>query len=238
MKEAPKTKESQPGKRTIQLGQIFRPFDPTESLFERFRDHHPNFDTRRFLFILDLGTLKLPLEAKLETHAESRLEVISPFDPKLGYQITSEDFNLETRKTKVKKVHREWDRQGKDELDFLKVPLRLSIKTEQEFKFSPKEQDLLTREIPDFSRGIRVLAQFGQGGSFASKPSWAEKLTQAGFLEFDSFYPIDTGVLPQDHERFSVINQGFKICLPDDPEKLREIQLRFVILPQQMTDRC
>lgn len=223
-----------PVRRITYLDQPFFPFNPEENLVKR-QKHYP-FDiiTTNIDLVLS-SSMKFPIDIQLALdRADSRISIITPFNPGLGYTIDSEDLKIETRKAKVKRISREQLMKGEEELDFAKAPFRLSVETEPGFTLKRTHSIPLAQETVDFLAKIRLLVRLGEGGSFEARV-W-EPVVSSGALWFREFYPQDAPPLPAENERFSAINEGFSLYLPDDPGKLRQIQMRFGFIPEQMQD--
>ena len=210
------TKDLEPKQeRIISLNQEFHPFDPTYTEEKKiYRNSPPRILTN---IILDLGAFKLSL--KIDADPEDDLpktNTITPFNPDDGYMITNEDFDLEKRKQK--KVPLIDPVTGFAEvIDFLKNPFCLNIDTpgydlERSGSVSPELLSILER--------LKVQVSVGQG-NFESRYFVHE------LLFFDNFYPHDTGPLPEDMD--SGLEEGFNLALPNDPEKLATIRMKFVL---------
>lgn len=223
-----------PVRRIIYLDQLFSPFNPGENLVKR-QKHYP-FDIITTNIDLVLGSsLKFPIDIQLALDlADSRISVITPFNPELGYIVDSEDLEIEARKAKVKRITREWVMKGKEEVDFAKAPFRLSVETESNFTLKGTHAIPLAQETVDLLAKISLLVQLEEGGSFEAR-AW-EPVLSSGSLWFKEFYPQDGPPLPVENERFSDINEGFSLYLPDDPEKLKQVRMQFVLVEEQPQD--
>ena len=222
-----------PVRRIIYLDQPFFPFNPEESLVKRKKDYPVDIITSNIDLVLN-PVLKFPIDIQLASGADSRISIITPFDPELGYIVDSEDFEIKTRKAKVERITKEWLMKGEEELNFAKAPLRLSVETERSFTLKGKFPIPLSKETIDLLGKIRLNVQFGAKGSFEAR-AWRHVLS-SGALWFKEFYPQDALPLPEENARFSELNEGFNLYLPNDPEKLENIRMLFALAPEEVQE--
>lgn len=221
----------------INLNQEFLLFDPNSTL--------GSTDYRLVSsIILDTGSLPgIPIHVNAKRNHEYKFRIITPFDPEEGYQITQEDLTPETRVEKWKRVVQST---LVSSVDMEKAPLGLHVAAEDiselnklglcitypdpdnpdvsHFKFKPEVEALLKR--------LRLLLFF-PNSTFEAKP--VQLLGDLGDeLAFWDFYPLDAGPLPK--PPYLVVNQhtpeGYHLQLPSDPEKLRQIRARFILVDQ------
>ena len=219
MDNSKEIKELQPKpERVITLGEEFHPFDPAENQIEKgeaFRDVN-QLSSRIILFA---GTnLKFPLRIIAFPGISPKTHAITPFDPEVGYQITYEDLNWQSRIKKLERLSRE--KLG-EFIEFSKAPLYLKV-TDFPFKWTssvPEERAILD--------SLRLFVWFPKG-SFEGKPH----TTNVPDSSFAMFYPQDTGPLPM--EDISIhLKAGFYLFLPSDPEKLSQIRAMFVLVEEE-----
>lgn len=229
---------------TIFLDRSFLPFDPRFVVWSE-----DGFETN---LILSTKTLPpFPLQARalllhspklasvIEPPKSTSLSGITPFDPEVGYQITKEDTNPQARKEKVKLLRQQG---GKDISD--KVQLWLSFFTSAE---ELEKAGIVTRLMRDWDReqvpyfvaknsdyynflkSLRLNLSFPTGVVCESRPEAFGAKNEIIHIEFMNFYPLDTGPLPSLGIFEGVmppVFEGFEVLLPNDLEKLKQIEAR------------
>ena len=216
--------------RVISLGQDFYPFDPEYTNQWISPMEVKVYDSSISLNLTD--TLRIPLIIEANSSKTPKGNCITPFDPDIGYRIDSEDLELDSRLRKTERLKDELDKI----IDFSKAPVYLGIQAddttlnelglneeaEVRYKFSEDMLTLLTR--------LRVLVFFPTGLYMASP--WKTTLG-FGELDFNYFYPADTGPLPIESDDDLGLDEGFSLFLPSDPGKLAQIRARFVLAEEQ-----
>lgn len=226
MSEAAGKKEpQQPERRIIELGQKFHPFDPAES----------KVDTRRFymgmnaydnLITLDIEdeNLKINLNIYASPNRSLTVNTITPFDPNDGYKVEKEDLSFDTRVKKLRQM------ESKD-VDFQKSPLVFSIR--ENFASSLRNEEAgFRKETLNVLGRLRVQVRLERGSFEAG--IWKTSLESVLGLWFKDFYPQDTGPLASDDSFY--MQEGLLLHLTNDPEKLKQVEVRFVLVPENQED--
>lgn len=233
MNNIAETKENQPKPiREIQIGQDFHPFDPAYTTQNISGLGHKQSKSSIVLNIE--SNLKIPININTYASRTQKGHAITPFDPALGYQIDSEDLELERRLAKTKRLEDEL----RQNIDFAKAPLHISVWSDGDLLHElglNKKHKLsgyqFSQEMSDLLRRLRLLVYFPKS-KFEAKP-WETSLDLGG-IYFREFYPIDSGPLPTSKTyRGSGPQEGFSLFLPSDPEKLAQIRARFVMVEEQ-----
>ncbi len=232
----------------------FHSFDPRE-MPHLMRIKHGGLNTE---IEVDTGILdlpKIPISISALDNNSHIKDLLSPFSPKDGYQIDADDLKLETR------VKKDKDPKYSGYIDRSKIPLVLSIRsgtTQLEKAGLAKKQGLGTTINPEFLPLIRRLRvqvffpssppdvapddpNFHSASSYEARPRPLFLNSTMPDINFLDFYPLETGPLPTtdpDDENLlkSHLDQGFGLQLPLDLEKLKQIEIKFIILPEQKTD--
>jgi len=233
MDNIPEREQPKP-ERTVKLGEEFQLFDPKHVHIRNY-DRFSLFDYKFLLnieddFQLPFGVYAADIEEGIENKKGDYLLPFGPRDD--GYHIDPEDFNIETRREKLKRLQEELQKP----LDLTKNPLWLLIDTNEEeltklglnkykgdnYEFPYKMLDLLKR--------LRITLKT-PGGSFEAMPLPDYK--RSGEVIFASFYPADFGPLAANRENFSEPGEGLNLGLPSDLEKLAQIRARFVLAEEE-----
>lgn len=216
-----------PGPRIISLGEKFRPFDPTDI------DNSP-FDNGiiRPTVVLSIENKdKISFTIQASSSHTQKMRAITPFNPELGYQIDSQDMELETRMAKIKNLREDLERQ----IEFEKAPFFLSIVGRiQEINAGQADEENInsefSTELLETIRRLRILVSFPQG-RYEARP-W-ELTLKINCIWFHDFYPVDAGHLPTSAtHRLGLEDEGFALFLPNDPEELSQIKVMFVLAPE------
>lgn len=196
---------------------------------------------------------ELPIGISTDWSRARNIDVITPFNPNEGYQITNEDFELNRRREKLKHL-------TKSPLNENIAPFYLDVRSyisprgklssllqEPENPFNnsidPKIFPFLRRLraqvfFPSSDKGIPMGdPNYHPASSFESKPSLLYLKT--GTIKWEHFYPLDTGPLATndpEEESVSATPAGLSLYLPRDSAKLMQIEMRFILLPEQKTD--
>ena len=205
MAEATDLKEPQEKPEVVRFGQRFR----------LFRSEKPTV-------LLELPYLTSAISISPDFEVISRLHKwlngpiasvsFVPFNPDAGYQIGQEDLDPVSRQAKL-------DRSYKPDIN------------EELFLFSLRsssKDSAIAGVDKAVLENLRVQVFFPQG-SYEARPS--ETSMENGKLDFQYFYPIDTGPLPQISEQslgHIYMHKGHFILLPKDKEKLSKIEARFI----------
>lgn len=195
--------------------------------------------------------IRIPFFIRASPANSSKLWTITPFDPEEGYQIDKRDLTFEGRRNKLRAL---MSLEENSKLVLLpKAPLWLEIYSKDrsnlikalcEKSGGESEKDKIPQETLDLLKKIRMEASF-PNGKFVSEPlldfPWKDPLGLDVILNFNSFYPEDTGPLPttghlptadQYDGTFLadiLCEKGIAINLPDNPEKLGQIRMNFFL---------
>jgi hypothetical protein len=143
--------------------------------------------------------------------------VVAPFRPETGYRIDEHDFDEIAGPYKYRQWRRSFDKERTDSLPFFLLHTGFH---EDDYDPDPPVSEG-TYEFLDRLQ-LQVVANSSIYQSDVSK----RDLPDDNKLEFDTFYPFKYGPLPY------APDGGFQLWLPDDIDKLRTVQARFV-LPQE-----
>ncbi|MBI2028753.1 MAG: hypothetical protein HYT07_04050 [Candidatus Levybacteria bacterium] len=244
-------KENQklPERRVIRLNEDFHPFDHDVNLIVKrtfSQRESPDFDALETR--IELATendLRIPIDMLLfSVSFWQHGHTVLPFDSEKGYRIDSDDFNLENR---IAKLNRLGEEKLSKFMDFSKRHYELFVAgnvpslienaivkkvSGDRYRFPQEKLSLLGK--------LRLLLRLPDE-SFEAKP-FEPSLTR-GDLWFKDFYPTDSGPLSASTDglqspilQLIMQREGFNILLPDDPEKLKQIKMRFV-LAEEKPDR-
>lgn len=228
------TREAQPKpERIIVPNQEFAPFDPLSSrsyIFDGYNGLRP-INSLSSKIRLAIRDKIIPLIiTTLPFRGARKLEMITPFDPELGYTITNEDMNREARSKKLIRLSSFFRTREEEYIDFNKAPTALHVMTSS-FDLPPsrnldktKDGNYFGQEMLELLSGLRIQV-FVSKLALEAKPNTSS--LQHGEIFFNDYYPRDTGPLPP---VIQCNNQGFYIALPDDPEKLAQIGMKFVLV--------
>lgn len=161
-----------------------------------------------------------------------RAEVITPFNPTLGYPLDQEDFSWRSRYKKIVSM--------KDEL--AKVVEGLGLVVFASYAELPFYQMMravreegsaaLAPEIAFLLKRVFLTLTFANGPSFTARAVYQSSQL---FLLFRTFFPTDTGPLPvgasvpKELEPLSVA-EGFRILLPFNVELVQTLHAKFRVL--------
>lgn len=203
----------------------------------KFKDHL-GIESFHSSIYLDLEGVKVPLDLYTVGAECPRVNAFTPFNPELGYQIDSDDLQLETRIKKLQRADRE------QRIDFSKAPIFIHIGTDSFYLhkhgLNTKLKDPLLhlykfpKEMLDSLRRLRVLVFFPTQ-HFEARPE--EIQLGWGGISFDDFYPIDLGPLPTAKPEAFLgrlkLREGLKLFVPSDFEKLKQIRVKFVLIDKE-----
>lgn len=212
----------------ITLNQSFRPFDPQESpVIKRKGGSLPPHHTFSTELLLECENLKIPIDIFLYPSKSPINNTITAFEPEAGYVITNEDFDPQQRAIKREKIDRFLT------VDFKKYPMILTIEKSEyslnKYKLNEKEKmgHHFSKEMLEILKHLRAQVSIGSG-RFEAK-IWQTAL-DLGKVKFLHFYPTDFGPLQGfNWPTISGEGTGFSLALPDDPEKLATIKMKFVL---------
>lgn len=204
--------------RIIELGQEFMPFDP---------DAGSNGDHIK----LKIDNMEIALSIHKPKISGLLYHALTPFDPELGYQITTEDLTLESRMKKLQEIEEKLPEDYVKKINE-KAPLGLRI-ANTIYGFDSRT-DLDSDQILALKK---INLQIRVGGMRLE----GKNQKDAGFFEYNSFYPFDTGPLPTDptQNRYSnritraMTSEGLPLLLPEDPKKLEQIRMKFALAPEE-----
>lgn len=204
----------------IQLNQEFALFDPrfTKAMSP---DHEASY--YRSNIILQTGILpdlSFEIEARLPSDSLYKKDVISPFSPSLGYQITEDDLDPQNREEKLKRFFRSLIQ----EVDF-KEPYLWVYGKDKSKRILPEHGKILNR--------LRFQVSFPSSD-------------YEGYIHYDSlhypddfhiffvdYHPLDTGPLAKVYFDGEYLPKDFTLLLPKDFKRLQQIRGKFVLAPQQ-----
>lgn len=208
--------------RAVSLDQDFDLFDPRYTEKNRGR-----YEVDRFDSSIKLNIDNLQINFNIDAHvfrANSKGYTITPFDPELGYQINSEDYNIESRKQKMEREKKEFNKQ----VDFSKAPLTLQLMSKEN---QSNEEVIGNQENSGLLKKLRLVILFPEEKDSYEARAHELSLELHNKIELISFYPQSKplpykGIGPQ-------FLEGFKIALPSDPEKLSQIRARFLLAEEE-----
>jgi hypothetical protein len=165
-------------------------------------------------------------------YALQRGAVVAPFERHKGYPLDQEDFSLHSRMKKI--AH------SKNELAEIVEGLGLvvfaayeDLPLHSQMRVNPKSGSaFLTPEITAMLEHVFLTLTFPGGLSFTARATYN---TSHLFLLFRTFFPTDIGPLPVPNsipvELDSMsIEEGFRILLPFDVERVQTIRAKFLLL--------
>ena len=231
----PETAEQPKPERVIKLGEEFQLFDPQRVHVAKWGNQPSRYDYRLLLDIED--NFQLPLHVYTadiddgDYTSMGRERYLMPFGPRDdGYPIDPEDFNIKTRRSKLKRMQKELQQP----IDLTKNPLWLFLDTDvdelHELGLNKEKGD--NYEFPykmiDLLKRLRLTLKTPEG-LFEATPS--SDYPRTGTVFFGSFYPADFGPLATDDP--VKLSYGLELALPSDLEKLSQIRARFVMVDEQ-----
>lgn len=161
-----------------------------------------------------------------------RAEVITPFNPTLGYPLDQEDFSWRSRYKKITSM--------KDELaemveglglvvfaSYAELPIHQMMRAVRVEGAPP-----LAPEIAFLLKRVFLTLTFASGPSFTAQAVYQSSQL---FLLFRTFFPTDTGPLPvgtsvaTELEPLSVA-EGFRVLLPFNVDQVQTLHAKFRVL--------
>jgi hypothetical protein len=234
----------------VQLGQEFPLFDTVRNRTQVRYSDDGSFAGMKSNIRLETGFLgKLNISISAAPYAKSRFAVVTPFDPKQGYPIDTDDLSFHRRVAKISKM--------RHELAYAIVGLYLFVfVTDEDLSLNGRMQALLQEnatlpgsDTASMLHHLFLTLKFPNGSSFTARATYE---THQRLLLFHTFFPSDTGPLPnvgsvlsstqKTASRHSTIqnsneepengrSEGFDILLPFDLAMLKTIQSTFLFLP-------
>lgn len=245
-------------KRIIRLGDEFHPFDPkyTKSFTSQSRNimrggvSIEEFDSGQI--VLDIGNKHQVHFSLTAIHGLPTMEysyahggyvlyggvqeynVLTPFDPKSGYQINGSDFNIADRLDKVRAMSGK-TREGRL---YRKTDFPLKLHADAVTKYP-------NRLPPNMVFALKMQIFFGEESFEASlAPTVTSRGNEITF-GFDVFYPTSKGTLSTPRNPFDDpaeytlenlrlgLRKGLYVFLPSDLEKLTQIRAKLVLDQQK-----
>ena len=123
MDNIPEREQPKP-ERIIKLGQEFQPFDRQYTID---RPQAGEFNKSKIILNIE-DLLQIPLDISIVSDSDigTRLDSITPFDPKMGYQIDPEDLNFDSRIEKFLRFYHDSTKQN-NSIDKKKAPFFLHV---------------------------------------------------------------------------------------------------------------
>ena len=230
------TTEQPKPERIIALGEVFNPFDPERnkvehakrrlSLGETITDYglfmQGMLEINDNLTIpIDVSAIDLRKRFEGEIYKGTRGSFLTPFNPDLGYGISFEDFTPEGRADKLTRLKSELGKK----IDLSINPLYLQVESANNVGETAK----FPTQIIQLVRRLRLFVKAGEM-QLESKPLHFG--LKDGYLRFVHVYPADTGPLATPSRIFTT-GEDFWLNLPDDPEKLKQIRMQFVLAEEE-----
>ena len=166
-------------------------------------------------------------------YALQRGAVVAPFESHKEYPLDQEDFSLHSRIKKIARLKNVLDEivEGLGLVVFAAyedLPLHSKLRA-----IPGNGSAFLTPEMAALLEHVFLTLIFPGGSSFTAR---AICNTSRLFLLFRTFFPTDTGPLPVPNlipeELASLsIEEGFRILLPFDVERVQTIRAKFLLLP-------
>lgn len=207
----------------VNLGDFFYPFAK---------------DAPRFFSLNIDNKVVVPVEVERldigEGEPLTKEEVILPFTPEEGYLLDSDDYTLESRIKKQKRLRKELEKPINKEINFKQLVIVACTGLENPKRlepFSPDDADLFRRlgvymGFPEEARGVRFEARIDE---WTAKD--LRKEPPESNIFFSLFYPVDLGRPVTDFK--GRMRDMFFLGLPRDPEKLNGIRMKFFLAPEE-----
>lgn len=227
------------------LDEWFHPFDKNESPV--YKSKMGNLSTEVFFNDLSdkLGNhfFIIPMGSGFRSRVK---DVFTPFKPDYGYQVTNEDQQLESRIAKGK-----LEEQNKiiDDYKYAYGRPKFTFMLHDLYKKGGIEK---AKELWPFIQRFRLQIQFPGSPADVKRtdPEWhtttifearpnTYDFGKDRLISFKMFYPLDTGPLPsadpeeeKDYMQSDEPTVGLGFKLPDDLEKLEQIKIKLILLPE------
>ena len=234
MDNIPEREQPKP-ERTVKLGEEFQLFDPKHINIYKW-DDYDQFDYRFLLNIEDNFQLPLTLKASVLDMDAAKGDFLLPFGPREdGYHIDNADFEVETRRQKLKRLHEE----PQEPLEQTKNQLWLFIDSDADelidLELSKGKHGQGFSSITEFPdkmldlfRRLRINLKTPEG-LFEAMPLLDYK--KSGAVIFASFYPADLGPLAAYDS--ALYENGLMLAVPSDLNKLSQIRAMFVLAEEE-----
>ena len=235
---------------TVQLGQEFPLFDTDRNRTQVRYSDDGSFAGLKSSIRLETGFLgKLNISISAAPYTKSRYAVVTPFDPKQGYPVDTDDLSFHRRVVKISKMRHEL-------ADAIEGLYLFVFITDEDLSLNGRMQALLQEnatltgsDIASMLHHLFLTLKFPNGSSVTARAMYD---THQRLLLFRTFFPSDTGPLPNvgsvqssaqktasrhrtiqnfNEEPGNVRSEGFDILLPFDLAKLKTIQSTFLFLP-------
>ncbi len=165
-------------------------------------------------------------------YALQRGAVVAPFERHKGYPLDQEDFSLQSRMKKIARMKNELT-EIVEGLGLVVFAAYEDLPLHSKLRVIPENSSaFLTPEVTAMLEHLFLTLTFPGGSSFT-----ARAICNTGhlFLLFRTFFPTDMGPLPVPNsvpvelESLS-IEEGFRILLPFDVERVQTIRAKFLLL--------
>lgn len=163
----------------------------------------------------------------------TKREVITPFHPEMGYNISWEDLVAEARREKIRRLRLEaYQKDWAGDYGYRNTdPLALHVET---IEWDLKDTDLVEpapgytyafkEDIQRKLEELRLIIHF-PGSNFVSRPM--QMGLRGANLLLHEYVPVDAALLPQVSRS---IREGFTLFVPTDPALVKQIDGQFVKL--------
>lgn len=168
----------------------------------------------------------------------------SPFKPQFGYRVDKQDFEEATRKRKLDRLQKEFERISRGESKRRSRSEKIvfhsgitCILTENGARDEWDRRSRLTGGLPKQVQCLDILRRlrcqiFAAGQAYEARGdmlnTFLNHFVGGAFVLFDTFYPFDTGPLTEvEIDPFGYSNIGQDLVLPVDSEKLASVEMKF-----------
>lgn len=207
--ETGKDVEPKQPERVISIGEEFSPFDPKYTHKERGPSVNEFISKITLKTTPEDGDISFDIAAWEDGNAkdDTKDDVITPFDPKEGYPVSSKKSPS--------------DRELRKKINFRKAPLTFGI-TEDVSETSQIDRESL-------SGFLKVVLTFPNQEPFEGRPQGVMK----NAIDFDEFYPVSTIEPSVIDDELAFRLHEYKIRLPSDLNKLSQMRAKFVRAEKQ-----
>jgi len=219
---------------TVQLGQEFPLFDTDRNRTQVRYSDDGSFAGMKSSIRLETGFLgKLNISISAAPYTKSRYAVVTPFDPKQGYPVDTDDLSFQRRVVKISKMRHEL-------ADAIEGLYLFVFITDEDLSLNGRMQALLQEnatltgsDIASMLHHLFLTLKFPNGSSVTARAMYD---THQRLLLFRTFFPTDTGPLPVGDPVATElgplsIEEGFRVLLPFDLEQVQTIRAKFLLLP-------
>jgi hypothetical protein len=218
----------------VHPGEVFPLFQLARNGTTTRRDDNGRFGGIAACIRLQIRPLEpLNISITAAPYALQRAAAIAPFDRHLGYPLDQEDLSLHSRYKKIARMKRE--------LAEIVEGLGLVVFAAYENQslhsmmraFQENDSPFFPPEIAALLESVSLTLTFPGGSSFSARAVFHSRRL---FLLFRTFFLSDTGPLPVGDpvpaELHALsIEEGFRILLPFDAERVQTISAKFLLLP-------